>query len=97
MQHEIKDVFPDHKAAQRHVERSIESLQKTGYGRYLVSLRTANEDEDSAKPFSEGTFEHIGLIGLHLARLEGVKAPEISDVGFNFLEQYHRKGYATEA
>ncbi|USP74078.1 uncharacterized protein yc1106_01352 [Curvularia clavata] len=95
---EVKKDFADRDAVQRRLQTSIESFEKTGYGRYLVSLRPDSEaEEDSEKPFSERKLEHIGVVSMQLVRIEGTKAPAIPDVGFNILERYHGKGYATEA
>lgn len=92
-----KNDFPDRAAAQQRLQDVMERFQKTGFGRYLVSLRPENEDADSETPFSERKLEHIGVVSLQLSRFEGMNVPTIPDVGFNFLEQYHGKGYAVEA
>ena len=72
-----------------------ERLLSEGLGSYLVSLKPSNED--SSVPFSERELVPIGVVSMQVARLEGVAAPTIPDVGFNMLEKYHGKGYATEA
>jgi RimJ/RimL family protein N-acetyltransferase len=54
-----------------------------------------NEEKDV--PFSERELQPIGVVTMQLARLEGVPAPTIPDIGFNMHESFHGKGYATEA
>jgi len=78
------------------LEAGNERLMMTGYGRYLISLKPEEED-DPKKPFSEKELEHIGIVSMQLARIEGAQAPTIPDVGFNMMEKCHGKGYASEA
>jgi len=92
----VIETVPDREAARKMLEAGNERLIKTGYGRYLISLKPEKED-DPEKPFSEKELEHIGVVSMQLARVEGVPAPTIPDVGFNVMEKYHGKGYATEA
>lgn len=95
---DILKTVPDREASRKLLETGVDRLQRTGYGRYLISLRPENEkEEDSDKPFSERDFEHIGTVSMQLGRLEGVPAPTIPDVGFNVVGEYHGKGYASEA
>jgi RimJ/RimL family protein N-acetyltransferase len=97
-----------HKALSRSVE-SRETLrqrlkdgaatwEKTGYGRYLISLRpdSAHETQDN-KAFSEteDKWEFIGLVSMQCQRHPG--APPIPDVGFGLMAKHYGKGYATEA
>ncbi|EDU51527.1 RimL Acetyltransferase including N-acetylase of ribosomal protein [Pyrenophora tritici-repentis] len=92
----VLETIPDREAARKILAAGEERLIKTGYGRYLISLKPENEDE-SGKPFSEREFEHIGLVSMQVARIDGIPGPTIPDVGFNMMEKYHGKGYATEA
>ncbi|RMZ71507.1 hypothetical protein GMOD_00006628 [Pyrenophora seminiperda CCB06] len=96
----IIEAVPDREACRKVLQNDVDRLTKTGYGRYLVSLRPEKESaEDLEKPFSERQrhLEHVGRVSMQLARIEGVPAPTIPDVGFNFLESYQGRGYAIEA
>jgi RimJ/RimL family protein N-acetyltransferase len=86
---------PDRDAARNALLAKSERLINEGMGRYLVSLRPS--DEDASIPFAEKELVPIGVVSMQVARLEGVAAPTIPDVGFNMHEKYHGKGYATEA
>ncbi|EMD89488.1 hypothetical protein COCC4DRAFT_207492 [Bipolaris maydis ATCC 48331] len=86
----------DREAARKRIADTMLSLKNKGFGRYFVWLRPENDD-NTTSPFSSRTLEPIGSVGLQLARLDGVKAPSIPDVGFIFLEKHQGKGYATEA
>lgn len=93
-----KDKVPDREGARQFLATSRERQQRTGWGRHLVSLRPESEEEgDAAKTFSERTLVPIGTVSMQMARIDGVPGPTIPDVGFNILERYHGKGYATEA
>ncbi|CAA9966365.1 Ribosomal-protein-alanine acetyltransferase [Pyrenophora teres f. maculata] len=92
----ILETMPDHEAARKLLEAGDERLIRTGYGRYLISLKPEKEDEPE-KLFSERELEHIGVVSMQLARVDGMPGPTIPDVGFNMMEKYHGKGYATEA
>jgi RimJ/RimL family protein N-acetyltransferase len=85
-------------------------MVRTGYGRYCVSLRPSNSNPSTnstpqSQPPSDHattekedqTLEHIGVISCQLARHPSHPSPSIPDIGFNFLPQYHGRGYATEA
>jgi RimJ/RimL family protein N-acetyltransferase len=77
-----------------------QKLVEQGIGRYLVSLKPldrSGEEMGKNQPFSERELTPIGVVSIQLARLDGVPAPTIPDVGFNMHEKYHGKGYATEA
>jgi RimJ/RimL family protein N-acetyltransferase len=92
-------VVPNREAARSFIESSTERLRRTGYGRYLVSIRPDNEkkDEVESSPFSTNGQELIGTISMQLNRHPAFPGPLIPDLGFNFLPQYHGKGYANEA
>jgi RimJ/RimL family protein N-acetyltransferase len=62
-------------------EKFISSYQKNGYGFYLVALKNADL-----------SYTSIGMCGL-------VKRPALEniDIGFAFLPNYEKKGYAFEA
>jgi RimJ/RimL family protein N-acetyltransferase len=87
--------IPDHEAARKVIAAKSERLVSEGIGRYLVSLKPAEEDESIS--FSERELTPIGVVSMQVSRLEGVAGPTIPDVGFNMHEKYHGKGYATEA
>jgi RimJ/RimL family protein N-acetyltransferase len=95
----IVEEVPDRDAARRIIANGDEKLRTTGYGRYLVSLKPhpAEEDEETGVPFSQRKLEHIGYVTMQLARVQGEQAPTMPDLGFNMIERYHGKGYATEA
>ncbi|KAH5282246.1 hypothetical protein HBI71_000170 [Parastagonospora nodorum] len=83
---------PDREAARSFITTASERLARTGYGRYLVSLRLS-----PSSPFSPENQELIGVVTLQLQRYPSSPGPLIPDIGFNFLPQYHGKGYAKEA
>jgi RimJ/RimL family protein N-acetyltransferase len=85
-------------AMRQRLKEGAATLEKTGYGRYLISLRHDSADEtQDAKAFSEtaDTREFIGLVSMQCQRNPG--APPIPDVGFGLLSKNCGKGYATEA
>jgi RimJ/RimL family protein N-acetyltransferase len=91
-------MVPDREAARRRMTPNSARLAKTGYGRYLVTLKPSETAEESAQiPFSQRVLEPIGVVSMQLARHEKGPMPLIPDVGFNMDERYHGKGYATEA
>ncbi|EUC47384.1 hypothetical protein COCMIDRAFT_3640 [Bipolaris oryzae ATCC 44560] len=92
----------DRDAARKRIADTMTSLKNKGFGRYFVWLRpepssSSSSPSNTSTPFSSRALEPIGSVGLQLARLEGIKAPTIPDVGFIFLEKHQGKGYATEA
>lgn len=91
--------IPDRESARKVIESRAECQAKTGYGRYLISLRpTTTEDlEDDICPFLERSekYEKIGMVGLKLR--EHPAAPSVPDIGFSLLRPFWGKGYATEA
>jgi RimJ/RimL family protein N-acetyltransferase len=95
----IVEEVPDREAARKIIANGTEKLHTNGYGRYLVSLKpdSAEEDEKAGVPFSQRKLEHIGYVTMQLGRVPGKQAPIIPDLGFNMIERYHGKGYATEA
>ncbi|KAG9192780.1 hypothetical protein G6011_11514 [Alternaria panax] len=95
----IVEEVPDREATRRVIANGDEKLRTTGYGRYLVSLKSesADEEEKAGIPFSKRKLEHIGYVTMQLGRIPGQQAPTMPDVGFNMIERYHGKGYATEA
>ncbi|CAN9097158.1 unnamed protein product [Alternaria alternata] len=90
---------PDREAARKIISNGDEKLRTRGYGRYLVSLKPspAEEERNAGIPFSQRKLEHIGYVTMQLGRVPGEQAPTIPDLGFNMIERYHGKGYATEA
>jgi RimJ/RimL family protein N-acetyltransferase len=78
-------------AAVKDIEGRIELQTKSGFGRYMISLR-----KDANQPFSASEdYEHIGIVSMKLRRHP--KAPKVPDIGYILLGQYWGKGYATEA
>jgi RimJ/RimL family protein N-acetyltransferase len=96
-----RDFIPDAEAASKAFAMHHQKLLDQGIGRYLVSLKPLNSNGEelgaNSVPFSERELTPIGCVSMQVARLEGVAAPSIPDVGFNMHEKYHGKGYATEA
>lgn len=101
-------VIPDREAARAYLENMAERMATTGYGRYVVSLRPSSssssstetpqeDEEDNATPFSQKSFEHVGVVTCQFARHPTIPSPLIPDIGFNFLPKYHGNGYAREA
>lgn len=98
---------PDLEAGRKYIQDGFEKLERSGYGRYLISLRSGShtntetgtteteEEKESALPFSQRELEHIGVVTMKLDRYPG--APTIPDVGFGLLGKYTGRGYATEA
>lgn len=91
--------MPDRESARANIE-SNNDIWTSGYGRYLVSLKTpatsaAAEAEDI--PFSERVkaYTKIGLVSVKLRKFEG--APLAPDIGYRLLPAFHGKGFATEA
>jgi RimJ/RimL family protein N-acetyltransferase len=86
--------------ARKQIEDEQEQFSaETGYGRYLISLKTptASTADDDARPFSEAaeTYTKIGTVTMKTRRY--VDMPVFPDVGFGLLEGFEGKGYATEA
>jgi RimJ/RimL family protein N-acetyltransferase len=85
---------PDRATARTILSPMSEKQQKTGYGRYMISLRDSSID--SSVPFSQRPHrEYIGHVSVQMGRHPD--APTVPDVGFALLARYHGKGYATEA
>lgn len=66
------------------VEKGEKMMQRNGYGRYLISLKKDDEDE-----------EPVGIVSMMLERFPG--APTVPDIGFAILAEFYGRGYATEA
>ncbi|KAH7087029.1 GNAT domain-containing protein [Paraphoma chrysanthemicola] len=85
----------------------VERITRTGYGRYCVSLRPSPDPTTSNTPIiinpqsdtvDLSTLIHIGTISCQIARHPQTHpGPAIPDIGFNFLPEYHGRGYANEA
>jgi RimJ/RimL family protein N-acetyltransferase len=85
-------------AMRQRLQKGAETMEKTGYGRYLISLRPDSADQtQDTKPFSDTVDkrEFIGIVSMQCERCAG--APPIPDVGFGLMAKYYGKGYATEA
>lgn len=74
--------------------KTVERLEKTGSGRYIISLRKPNvaftEEENDER-------EYAGIVSMQLNRFPDRACPTIPDIGFSLLAAYYGKGYATEA
>ncbi|KAF3045073.1 hypothetical protein E8E12_007596 [Didymella heteroderae] len=70
-----------------------ERLEKTGSGRYVISLRKPGVN------FTEehGKREYVGIVSMQLKRYPDLDCPTIPDIGFALYRDYYGKGYATEA
>jgi RimJ/RimL family protein N-acetyltransferase len=95
----VVEAVPDREAAQKITASTDEKIRTTGYGRYLVSLKPDSHEDDgkAGVPFSQRKLVHIGIVSMQLGRVAGEESPTMPDVGFNMMERYHGKGYATEA
>ncbi|KAF9696308.1 hypothetical protein EKO04_005676 [Ascochyta lentis] len=81
-------------AARLVLEGNMDRLEKTGTGRYIISLR--NRDLTfTEQPPSER--EYIGTVSMQLQRYPEIVCPSIPDVGFALLSAYYGRGYASEA
>jgi RimJ/RimL family protein N-acetyltransferase len=88
----------DREASRVWIEEGTASLEKTGYGRYVISRKPDTLRDDNAyTPFTDviNTHDLIGTVSMQLARFPG--APTIPDTGFAILAKYYGNGYATEA
>ncbi|KAH7076821.1 GNAT domain-containing protein [Paraphoma chrysanthemicola] len=84
-----------------------ERIAMTGYGRYCVSLRPSPDPTTSSSPstinpqggmIDLSTLIHIGTVSCQIAHHPQTHpGPAIPDIGFNFLPEYHGRGYASEA
>jgi RimJ/RimL family protein N-acetyltransferase len=86
-------------AGSKFIEDSVEKMEKTGYGRYLISLRPfpASLPEENDIPFSQQHHEPIGVVSMQYVRFPSTTSPKVPDVGFGLLSRYFGKGYAKEA
>ncbi|KAJ4362836.1 hypothetical protein N0V95_001210 [Ascochyta clinopodiicola] len=70
----------------------VERLERTGTGRYIISLR------DGDIPFTQQQErEYIGTVSMQFQRFPEAVCPAIPDVGFALLAAYQGRGYAAEA
>lgn len=75
---------------------AADRLEKTGYGRYIVSIRRPNLS--FAEEIRNGEErEYIGTVSMQLKRFADVPCPTIPDIGFALLGHYYGQGYASEA
>jgi hypothetical protein len=88
-------LIPNAEAARAFIAGSVDKTTRTGYGRYLISLRTGGSDEH--ENFSQRDLELVGVVTMQLNRIPSIPGPLIPDVGFNILPKYHGKGIANEA
>ncbi|KAJ4290528.1 hypothetical protein N0V90_010745 [Kalmusia sp. IMI 367209] len=87
----------DREAARKNIESSDRDWS-SGYGRYLVSLKTPTlSAEEENLPFSQRikSYVKIGAVSMKFRRFEG--APLAPDVGYRLMSAFQGKGYATEA
>lgn len=68
-------------------------MDRNGFGRYLVCLRKSD------RGFAEESEERqrIGIVSMQLNRYPDMQCPLIPDIGFAFHEDYHGRGFASEA
>jgi RimJ/RimL family protein N-acetyltransferase len=89
-------------SARKHIEQGVETLERIGYGRFLVS-RNPNDpanpsgDDERLHSFSDAIKTHdiVGILSMQKSRFPS--APNIPDIGFAIMAKYHGNGYATEA
>ena len=86
-------------AARKKID-SYDLIWTSGYGRYLVSLKTPTSStaaEADDIPFSERAkaYTKIGVVSMNSRKFEG--APLAPDVGYNVLPAFQGKGFAIEA
>jgi RimJ/RimL family protein N-acetyltransferase len=82
--------------ARERIEGGVAEQLRTGFGRYLVSLKPLGVSKPNT-PFSERLkrSNFTGFVGMNIRdRPAAFNAP---DIGFAQLSQYFGKGYATEA
>ena len=80
-------------AARAALQAADQRLEKTGTGRYIVSLRKP----DVAFSEEGENREYIGIVSMQLKRYPDMQCPIIPDLGFVFHADYHGKGFASEA
>ncbi|KAF1848709.1 acyl-CoA N-acyltransferase [Cucurbitaria berberidis CBS 394.84] len=96
-----RDPLQNREAGRKFIQDGVDKLERSGYGRYLISLKPNNIDEEGSEkakyalPFSKGEQELVGIVTMQLDRFPG--APTIPDIGFGLFEKYQGRGYATEA
>ena len=89
----------DREEARTKIEDSVEEQLRTGFGRYLVSLKPLDvrKEKELIMPFSE-RLKKLDLIGfVSMNKRPHPAASKTPDIGFAQLSQYCGKGYATEA
>jgi RimJ/RimL family protein N-acetyltransferase len=93
----LPNPFTDREAALKFIEPNITSLEKTGYGKFLISRPPDTASTARNQPFTQllNTHTFIGIVSLQVKRHPS--APTIPDIGFAILAKYYGQGYATEA
>lgn len=93
---------PDRESARESIKQSAAMLEKTGYGRYMISRKPSDsqkttEDDNHTASFSDSINTHdlIGRVSMNCGRFPN--ASTVPDVGFAIMAKYYGKGYATEA
>jgi RimJ/RimL family protein N-acetyltransferase len=87
----------DHETVRNTIGTANESLLTDGYGAYLVLLKPTGFEEPVGKAFGEFR-EELPMIGHVTCRKRThPDASLVPDVGFRIIEEYTRRGYATEA
>jgi predicted acetyltransferase len=89
----------DRDAARKKID-AYDDIWTSGYGRYLVSLKTPTSSapaEADNIPFSERVkaYTKIGVVSMNSRKFQD--APLAPDVGYNVLPTFQGKGFATEA
>jgi RimJ/RimL family protein N-acetyltransferase len=94
---------PPRDAGRKLIADLADKMEKTGYGRYLVSLKPTSisgtpTNERAEVPFSQRHSVPIGVVSMRHARFPSASsAPTIPDIGFGLLSRYFGHSYATEA
>ena len=81
-------MIPDVATAKVLLAAGKQRMSETGYGRFIVCLKPVDAQVE---------VEPIGVISLNLARHPNTPSPTVPDLGFNFLDKHHGRGYAMEA
>jgi predicted acetyltransferase len=86
-------------AGSKFIAAHVDRMEKTGYGRYLISLQSSpnTPSAEPKTPFSEQHYVPLGVVTMQQARFSHTPGPRVPDVGFGLLPQHFGKGYATEA
>jgi RimJ/RimL family protein N-acetyltransferase len=82
-------------AVQKDIQSRIADQTATGFGRYLISLRTSPSLSFVEQEQASEHHTYVGVISMKLRKHS--KGPNVPDIGFFILPKFTGKGYATEA